>query len=138
MKKEQTFFSKNLFCCDKSHNESFLTECTEKEHPFNPQIILATSGTANAGIDNPNVCGVFRFDFPPSVEYAIQEEGRAARRIGACALTDKYTVYISLESVLSLIRRILISEETTNEFKAVLKKNFHIALTVFVLPSCCI
>ena len=38
--------------------------------------MLATSGAANAGIDNKNVHGVFRFEFTPSVEDFIQEEGR--------------------------------------------------------------
>ena len=87
----------------------FLTECTEQERPFNSQILLAASGAANAGIDNPNVCDIFRFDFPPLVEDAIQEEGRAGRRVGASPSTDKYTICISLEPVLSLICRILIS-----------------------------
>ena len=69
------------------------------------------------------------------MEDAVQEEGRVGRRAGASASTDKYT--ICLESVFSLIRRILILEDTINEFKAVLKK-IHISLSVFVLPSCCI
>ena len=111
-----------MFFRDKSRNKTFLTECTEQERPFNPQILLARSGAANAGIDNPNVCIIFRFEFPWSVADTIQEEGRASRRVGSSPSTDKYTICISLESVLLLIRRILISEDTTHEFKAVLKK----------------
>ena len=32
--------------------------------PFNPQVMLATSGSENAGIDNSSFYGVFRFYFP--------------------------------------------------------------------------
>ena len=53
----------------------------EDTRPFNPQVLLATSGAANAGIDNPGVYGVFCFEFPPSTEDCIQKEGRAGRRV---------------------------------------------------------
>ena len=65
----------------------------------------------------------------------LSKKREGHRRVGESASIDKYAICISLESVLSLICRILISEDTTNEFKAVLKKDFHIALSVFVLPS---
>jgi superfamily II DNA helicase RecQ len=44
---------------------------------FNPRLLVATSGAANAGLDNPNVCGVFRLDFPASIVDWYQEKGCA-------------------------------------------------------------
>ena len=99
---------------------------------------MATSGAANTGIDNANVYGIFRFDFPPSVEDIIQENGRAGRCGGSSYETDKYTVYISLESILAVLWRILVLEETTPEFKKVLLNNLHIAMGAIVLPTGCI
>ena len=78
-----------------------------------PQIVLATSGVANTGIDNSGVCGLFRFDCSSLLEYAIQEAGRVGRIIVTSELTDKYTGCRSLKSVLSLIYWKLILDERT-------------------------
>ena len=96
LKKEQKFHYTKLCCSDK--NIVCIEEANLGNRPFNPQVILATSGAANAGIDNKNVHGVFRFEFRPSVEDCIQEEGRAGRKCGAAHTTDWYYICISLES----------------------------------------
>ena len=71
LKKEQKFHFTKLFCSER--NVARLEEANIEDRPFNPQVMLATSGAANAGIDNENVHGVFRFEFPPSIEDCIQE-----------------------------------------------------------------
>ena len=50
---------------------------------FNPQVLFATSGAVNYGIDNSNIYCVFRGEIPPSCEDMVQEEGKAVRRVGA-------------------------------------------------------
>ena len=40
---------------------------------FNPQVLFATSGAANCGIDNENTYAVFRAEIPPSCEDMTQE-----------------------------------------------------------------
>ena len=65
-----------FFCSDR--NIARIEEAEDDgDRPFNPQGMLATAGTENAGIDNNNVHGSFRFEFPLSIEDYIQEEGRA-------------------------------------------------------------
>ena len=54
-----------------------MVEADDGDRPFNPHVMLENSGVANTGIDNKDVHGVFHFEFPPSVKYCIQEEGRA-------------------------------------------------------------
>ena len=73
---------------------------------FNPQVLLATSGAANAGIDNPQVYGVFRAETPLSIEDFLQEKGRAGRLDGAVPTSDFYVACVSLKSTLLLLKRI--------------------------------
>ena len=138
LKKEQKFHYTKLFC--RERNQAQIEEVDESEsvRPFNPQVMLATSGAANAGIDNKNVHGVFRFEFPPSVEDCIQEEGRAGRRIGADHTTDWYCICMSLESFLSVLRRVLTTVDTNAEYKASMISDLHIAMSVLVLPTHCL
>ena len=75
LKKEHRFHYTKLFCSER--NVARVVEVGDGDRPFNSQVILVTSGAANAEIDNKDVHGVFRFEFPPSVEDCIQEEGRA-------------------------------------------------------------
>ena len=136
LKKEQKFHYTKLFCSEK--NIARIEEAEDDgDRPFNPQVMLATAGAANAGIDNKNVHGVFRFEFPPSIEDCIQEEGRAGRRVGADHLTDWYYCCISLESLLSVLRRVLTSD-THADYKATMISDLHIAMSVLVLPTHCL
>ena len=109
MKKEEKFHITKLFCEEK------LTECNKQK--FSPQVLFATSGAANAGIDNPQVHGVFRSEAPPSIVDCLQERGRAGRRPGASSQTDFHTITISLESMLILLQRIFDStaQEISNK-----------------------
>ena len=138
LKREQKIFHINLFCRNKSYTEEHVINCAELERPFNPQILLSTSGAANAGINNYNCYDVFRFDFSPSIKDDIQEESRAGRRVDASLLYNTYAICVLLESILSLIRRILISNNTTKEFNAILLTYLHITKSVFILPKSCI
>jgi hypothetical protein len=74
-------------------NASILDSCSEETRLFNPQILTATFGAANAGIDDPEVFGVCWTEFPPPV-YSMsnkrKDEWDATRRpmlppIGTCS-----------------------------------------------------
>ena len=136
LKKEQKFHFTKLFCSDR--DISRLEEADSGDRPFNPQVMLATSGAANDGIDNKNVHGVFRFKFPPSIEDCIQEEDRADRRVGADHTTGWYSICISLESFMSILRRVLTTVDTDSNYKATLLSDLHIAMSVLVLSTHCL
>ena len=78
MEKEEKFHAMKLFC--KEYNV---------DDGFNPQVMFATSGAANCGIDNPNIYSVFRGEVPPSCEDMIQE---GAELGGDLVLTQAQTV----------------------------------------------
>ena len=99
--------------------------------------MLATSGAAHSGIDNKDVHGVFIFEFPPSIEDCVQEEGRAGRRVGANSSTDWYNICKSLESFLSVLRRVLTSKPTHASYAKVLIADLYVCLNVFVPPTHC-
>jgi len=69
-------------------------------------ILCATSGVGNAGIDCSDVRAVYRIDFPPSIGDLSQECGRAGRREDATPDNFVYQVAICLESFLHIFRRI--------------------------------
>ena len=69
-------------------------------------ILCATSGVGNAGIDCPDVRAVYRIDFPPSIADLSQECGRAGRRNDATPDNYVYQVAICLESFLHIFQRI--------------------------------
>ena len=69
-------------------------------------ILCATSGVGNAGIDCSDVRAVYRVDFPPSISDLSQECGRAGRRDDATPDNFVYQVAICLESFLHIFRRI--------------------------------
>lgn len=62
--------------------------CHEEEQPFNSHILVATYGAANAGLDDPEVHGVIRYDFPPSALDAQQENGHTGRCSHASSYLD--------------------------------------------------
>jgi hypothetical protein len=63
-------------------NLQVLDNCVEIDRSFNPQTLAATSGAANAGLDDPEVFGITRIDFPPSILDIKQEKGHAGCRSG--------------------------------------------------------
>jgi hypothetical protein len=44
-----------------------LNTWSKEECPFNAQILTSTSGAANAGIDDPEVFGIYISKFLPSI-----------------------------------------------------------------------
>ena len=52
----------------------------EVEDDESIRVLCATSGVGNVGIDSPDIRGVFRLEFPPSIMDLVQEKGRAGRR----------------------------------------------------------
>jgi ATP-dependent helicase YprA (DUF1998 family) len=105
LKREQKFYHVRVFNRSNQPNIQVLQECGENERPFNPQILAATSGAANAGLDDPEVYGVTRIDFPPSILDIKQEKGRAGRRPGATPDCNWYVLCFSLESFIVLLKR---------------------------------
>ena len=65
MKKEEKFHAMKLFCAERKKYGDY------DEYEFNPQMLFATSGAANCGIDNSNIYCVFRGEIPPSCEYMV-------------------------------------------------------------------
>ena len=115
LKKEHKFHDTKLFCSERKITR--IEEADLCDRPFNHQVMLATSGAVNAGIDNKNVHGVFHFEFPSSVEDFIREEGRAGWRSGADHTTDWHYVCVSLESFLSVLRRVLTTADAHSDYK---------------------
>jgi superfamily II DNA helicase RecQ len=103
----------DLFKEQKFHNIKKFLHRGKIENPkdpsnrFDPRILIATSGAANAGIDSPSVYVVLHDGFPTSIEDLLQELGRAARRPALLTIaTDRYRIDISLKSYVSLVKRI--------------------------------
>ena len=67
-------------------------------------ILSATSGVGNAGIDCRNVRAVYRIDSLPSIADLSQEYKRAGRREDATPDNFVYQVAICLESFLHIFR----------------------------------
>ena len=63
MKKEEKFHAMKLLC-----KSSIISS-----DDFNPQVLFATSGSANCRINIENMYGVFRVEIPPSCEDMTQE-----------------------------------------------------------------
>lgn len=82
----------------------FINDRTDLQLKMN--ILCATSGVGNAGIDCKETRAVFRIDFPPSIADLSQERGRAGRRDDASPEHFVYQVAICLESFLHIFRRI--------------------------------
>ena len=127
MKKEEKFHAMKLFC-----------KPSTDAAPFNPQVLFATSGAANCGIDNENIYAVFRAEIPPSCEDMTQEEGRAGRRVGANPSTDSYTICISVESLIMLWRRMYVGTVENNNYRKSLLFDVDIMLACIVVPTHCI
>jgi superfamily II DNA helicase RecQ len=72
----------------------------------NLNVLCATSGVGNAGIDSPNIRAVYRLDFPPSILDISQECGRAGRRADATPNHYSYNICFNLEGFLHLFKRI--------------------------------
>ena len=75
-------------------------------------ILCATSGVGNAGIDCRDVRAVYRVDFLLSISDVSQECGRAGQRDDATPDNFVYQVAICLESFLHIFIRINHRAET--------------------------
>jgi hypothetical protein len=138
LQKEQKFFHIRKFCQSNAPNQTLLETCSEKERPFNPQILTATSGAANAGIDDPEVFGVCRTEFPPSLLDVKQEKGRAGRRPLAHPGTDWYMVCISLESLVILLKRLWDTSVKEDSYFVSQDADIRACLKLLVLPDYCL
>ena len=75
---------------------------SDEELEYNLDVLCATSGVGNAGIDCREIRAVYRVNFPPSISDISQEHGRAGHRDDATPDDYMYQVAISLESFLYL------------------------------------
>jgi hypothetical protein len=78
--REQKFYHIRVSTHPNSDKTDELEFVTEEKRPFNPQILVATSGAANAGIDDPEVFIIVRMDFPPSLLDVQQEKNHVGHR----------------------------------------------------------
>ena len=76
---------------------------SEATSHLNVNVLCATSGVGNAGIDSSEVRSVIRLGFPHSILDMSQEKGSAGHH-NSSATPDKYSyeLYFSLESFLFL------------------------------------
>ena len=102
---------------------------------FNPQVLFATSGAANAGIDNPDIYGVLRVEMPPFLEDCVHEQGQADRRPGSNAESDSYTICVSFEPLLKLWCRIYSGTIDKLSYQERLLFDLEITLECNVLPT---
>jgi hypothetical protein len=94
--KEQKFHHINLFVATNLTNLPLLETSNDVRQPFNPNLLTATSGAANAGLDSRDVYRVGRAELPPTLVNVLQEKGRAGRHPTVSAATDWYLVCLSL------------------------------------------
>lgn len=102
----------SLFKEQKFHNIKRFLHHGKIENPkdpsnrFDPHILIATSGAANAGIDSPSVHLVPHDGFPASSKDLLQELGRAGHRPALLMIaTDRCCIDTSLKSCISLVKR---------------------------------
>ena len=138
--KEQKFHHINLFAATNLPNLPLFETSNDVTQPFNPQILTATSGAANAGLDSPDVYGVGRAEFPPTLVDVLQEKGRAGRRPNASAATDWYLFCLSLETYVYLLHGAADSAtaEYDSHYKSELVAELQQTLEVLVLPARCL
>jgi hypothetical protein len=137
--KEQKMWHILQFCKDNRNNSAVIDSCEETNRPFNPQLLTATSGAGNAGIDNDDIMGVGRGEVPPDPQDASQEKGRAGRQLGS--KDGWYFLALSLESYLSL-RRLYERSRKQEGLKPrifdYLIKQLTKACLIFLLPQSCL
>jgi hypothetical protein len=134
--REQKFYHMRVFTQSNFPNVELLQECQEEAHPFNPQILVAASGAANAGFDDSEVHGVARLEFPPSCLDVKQEKGRAGRGSTAGPDEDWYLLCLSLEMYVVLLKRLhdtTPAAKKTPYFKSQ-ERDMQDTLELFVIP----
>jgi hypothetical protein len=138
--KEHKFHHINLFAATNLPNLPGLETSNDVTQPFNSQILTATSGAANAGLDSEDVFGVGRAEFPPTLVDVLQEKRRADRRPNASAATDWYLVCLSLETCVYLLHRAANSATAGYDchYKSELVAELQQTLKVLVLPKRCL
>jgi hypothetical protein len=104
--KEQKFHNTNTFLGDDLEEPDI--ERVGHTLSFKPRVLVATSGAANAGLDDRRVTRVIRDGFPPSVRDLVQELGRAGRRPDASPSVDRVVFIISFSSFAALCFRIFL------------------------------
>lgn len=105
---------------------------------FSPRVLFATSGAANAGIDNHRIHGVFHGELPPSIEVAVQERGPAGRPPDSSISTYWYVSCILLESYLVFLRRTYTSTVNKPNYRKSLLQELITVLSYLVIPTHCI
>jgi len=106
MTKEEKGFYTNLFLSEKEVSR------------YNAQIMCATSGAGNAGLDSTAIGSIFRLEMPESMSDFFQEKGRAGRYPNAHPTENRYTICFSIEDLLYLFRR------TMNPIELVINESY--------------
>ena len=93
MTKEEKAFYTNMFFND-SDNPN-----------FKPDIMCATSGVGNAGIDSSRIGVVYHLGMPESVHDLYQEKGCTGRYQDSLAIDNKYLLCFSILHSLSAVKK---------------------------------
>jgi hypothetical protein len=139
--KEQTFHHINLVAATNLPSLPLRETSNNVTQPFNPQLLTATSGVANPGLDNQDVDRVGRADFPaPTLVIVLQEKGCAGRCPTAYAATDWYLVCLSLKTYIYMLLRAPDSSTAkyNSNYKNELVAELQQTLEVLVLPQRCL
>jgi hypothetical protein len=129
-----------VFTKSNAINVDVLKNCHEDSRPANSQILTATSGAANAGLDDHDVYGITRLEFPMSLLDVQQEKGRAGRRPEDCSDTDWYLLCLSLESYIILLKRLHNNPSGNKDgsYYEMLEADMQECLLAFIVPQFCL
>jgi superfamily II DNA helicase RecQ len=92
------------FFLDPDHNDD-----------FNINVLCATSGVGNVGLDSTQIRSVLRMDLPPSPLDFVQEIGRAGRVISPDPDNFSYILYFSLENFIYIFERCMNPEQSYHD-----------------------
>ena len=82
----------------------FINGCEERSYLI-LNILCATSGVGNAGIDSKKIRSVIRLSFPPSIMDTSQEKGRTGCNPTASLDKYSYNLFFSLGFFYSFLKR---------------------------------
>jgi hypothetical protein len=104
--RKHKFYHIRAFTKSNEGNVYVLTSCPKENIPLNPQILIATSGTANTGIEDPEVYGIYAEWISRLASWMSSKKWDAGRRPHANSDSDWYVLYISLDSFDVLLRHL--------------------------------
>ena len=102
-------------------------------------VLCATSGVGNVGLDSPQIRNVLRMDLPSSPLDFVQEIGRAGRVIPPDPDNFSYILYFSLENFIYIFERCMNPEQSYHDesFRMIEVDNLYAMARIVVLSKQC-